>query len=91
MPNHIDAFTQLQQEVNYYRETPLSNINVNLAFLQSLGESWKTFQQSIAPRLHIITPPILFSEVLAFESNNSIPQGHTDRLALHTRIHHPSH
>ena len=83
MQQHINTFTQLQQEVNYHRDVPLLNIDVNLAFLQSLGDSWKTFQQSIAPRLHTITPPTLFSEVLAFESSN--PQhAVTDRFALHT-------
>jgi gag-polypeptide of LTR copia-type len=93
MPNHINAFTQLQQEVNYHREAPLSNIDVNLTFLQSLGEPWKTFQQSIAPRLHSITPPTLFSEVLAFEnSSNHHTQPTTDPMALHTQARpHPKH
>ena len=84
MQYHINTFTQLQQEVNYHRGSPLENIDVNLAFLQSLGESWKTFQQSIAPRLHSMTPPTLFAEVLAFELSNH-PQRRIDPLALHTR------
>ena len=90
MKNHINTFTQLQQEVNYHRDIPLSNIDVNLAFLQSLGDSWKTFQQSIAPRLHSITPPTLFSEVLAFESSNG-PQHLVNQLTLHTRRFQRSH
>jgi len=53
-------------------ENPLSDVDVNLAFLQSLGEDWRTFQQSLGSRIHTLSPPILFAEVLAFDSNNSV-------------------
>lgn len=56
MSDHINTFTKLQQEVNYHRESPLSDIDVNLAFLQSLGEDWRTFQQSLGTRLHTLSP-----------------------------------
>ena len=68
---HIKEFTKLQQEVNYHRESPLSDVDVNLAFLQSLGEDWRTFQQSLGSKIHSISPPMLFAEVQAFESSKS--------------------
>jgi hypothetical protein len=71
MQEHINAFTKLQQEVNYHRKSPLSDVDVNLAFLQSLGEDWRTFQQSLGSRLHALAPPMLFAEVLAFDSANN--------------------
>ena len=86
MQEYINEFTRLQQEVNYHRGSLLLNIDVNLAFLQSLGDSWKTFQQSMGPRLSIITPPTLFAEVLAFESSNqSITPKSFYPQALHIR------
>jgi len=69
MQSHINQFTKLQQEVNYHRELPLSDVDVNLAFLQSLGEDWRTFQQSLGSKIHSISPPMLFAEVQAFESS----------------------
>jgi hypothetical protein len=77
MQDHINAFTKLQQEVNYHRESPLSDVDVNLAFLQSLGEDWRTFQQSLGPRLHTHSPPMLFSEVLAFGYQQSHQSYHS--------------
>lgn len=87
MQEHINEFTRLQQEVNYHRDSLLSNIDVNLAFLQSLGESWKTFQHSMGPRLNTITPPTLFAEVLAFEASNrsAASEPSSNAHALHIR------
>jgi len=33
MQSHVNLFNKLQQEVNYHRESPLSDVDVNLAFL----------------------------------------------------------
>jgi hypothetical protein len=59
--DHINTFTKLQQEVDYHRGSIplLSDIQVNLAFLRSLGESAKTFQQSMGARIHTIKPSVL--------------------------------
>ena len=66
LQTHIDEFTKLQQEVDYHRGDipPLSNIQINLTFLRSLGDDWRSFQQSMAPHIHTIKPATLFAEVL---------------------------
>src|SRR5262249_34667262 len=48
MQTHIDQFTSLQQDVDYNRGTnpQLTNTQINLAFLRSLGEDWKSFHKS---------------------------------------------
>jgi len=81
MQSHVNLFTKLQQEVNYHRESPLSDVDVNLAFLQSLGEDWRTFQQSLGSRIHSISPPTLFAEVLAFESDKPTSSTSTAPMA----------
>ena len=46
MPDHINQFTALQQEVDHQRGTTmlhLSDIQINLAFFSSLGDEWKSF------------------------------------------------
>jgi hypothetical protein len=98
MQEHINAFTKLQQEVNYHRESPLSDVNVNLAFLQSLGNEWITFQQSLGSRLHSLAPPMLFAEVLAFDSSMDLSSSSQPPLtplvktnALHTKYPKPYH
>jgi len=44
---HIDAFTAHLQDLNYNFDAPLPDVDVNIAFLTSLGLSWQTFQQSM--------------------------------------------
>ena len=41
MQEHINEFTRLQQEIDYHRDNipPLTNDEVNLAFLKSLGDN----------------------------------------------------
>jgi len=70
MQEHINEFTHLQQEVDYHRDNipPLTNDEVNLTFLKSLDENWKTFQQSMSPHLHSMSLSQLFDEVLVFDS-----------------------
>ena len=80
----INAFTKLQQEVNYHRNQPLPNVDVNLQFLQSLGQPWQTFQQSMTSHFDSVTPATLFSEVLAFQGNNDPLVKPSDVLTLHT-------
>jgi hypothetical protein len=91
MQDHINAFTKLQQEVNYHRESPLSDVDVNLAFLQSLGEDWRTFQQSLGSRLHTLAPPMLFAEVLAFDSANNPVNSRTPQLPAPSPLKHALH
>ena len=89
MQEYINEFTSLQQEVDYHRSniSPLTNDEINLTFLKSLGDDWQIFQQSIGPRLHGMSPPQLFGEVLVFDSktHRSIPAT-KDPLALSSRF-----
>jgi hypothetical protein len=57
--------------VDYYRGSIplLSDIQVNIAFLRSLGELAKTFQQFIGTRTHTIKPEALFAEIIAFDTS----------------------
>jgi hypothetical protein len=43
--------------------TLLKDLQVNFAFMLSLGEEFKMFQQ--APQVHTIKPATLFAEVVA--------------------------
>ena len=88
MQSHINQFTKLQQEANYHRESPLSDVDVNLAFLQSLGDDWRTFQQSLGSRIHSISPPTLFAEVLAFEPSKPAAANGPMANALNTKYKH---
>jgi hypothetical protein len=92
MQDHINIFTRLQQEVDYHRGNipALTNTKINLTFLQSLSESWKTFQKSIGPRLQSISPSQLFGEVLAFDTQtHGSTAFNSDPLALVTRAQKP--
>jgi len=40
---HIDAFTSHLQDLDYNLDAPLPDVDVNIAFLASLGLSWQTF------------------------------------------------
>ena len=68
---HIDAFTTHLQDLNYNLEVPLPDIDVNIAFLASLGSSWQTFQQSMGERVNTLKPAMLYAEVLAFEAQRN--------------------
>jgi hypothetical protein len=66
MKDHIDRFVQLQQQVHYHRPpdvNPMSNTEVNLSFIHSLGESWCTFHQSINNELPTMPTSDLFARV----------------------------
>jgi hypothetical protein len=66
MKDHIDRFVQLQQQVDYHRPPdvdPMSNTEVNLSFIRSLGESWRTFHQSINNELPTMPTSDLFARV----------------------------
>jgi gag-polypeptide of LTR copia-type len=65
---HITTFTSRLQDLNYNLDAPLLDIDVNVAFLASLGSSWQTFQQSMGERVNTLKPAQLYAEVLAFES-----------------------
>jgi hypothetical protein len=43
--DHITAFTAHVQDLNYNLDASLPDVDVNVAFLASLGSSWQTFQQ----------------------------------------------
>jgi hypothetical protein len=70
--DHTNEFIRLQQELDYHRGSdipPLTNTEVNLTFLKSLGEEWKPFQQSLGSRIHELPPAILYAEVEAFSES----------------------
>jgi hypothetical protein len=75
LQTHINEFTALQQEVDYHRGTNplLSNIQINLAFLHSLGDDWKSFQKSLGNQINTLKPATLFAEVLAFHTPTDEP------------------
>jgi hypothetical protein len=64
---HIPVFTSYLQDLNYNRDTPFEDVDVNVAFLASLGPSWQTFQQSMGDRVNKLKPAMLYAEVRAFE------------------------
>jgi len=68
---HIDAFTTHLQDLNYNLDAPLPDVDVNIAFLASLGSSWQTFQQSMGERINTLKPAMLYAEVLAFEAQKA--------------------
>ncbi len=68
---HIDAFTTHLQDLNYNLDAPLPDVDVNIAFLASLGLSWQTFQQSMGERINTLKPAMLYAEVLAFEAQKT--------------------
>jgi hypothetical protein len=65
--DHIPVFTSYLQDLNYNSEVPLKDVDVNVAFLASLGPSWQTFQQSMGDRVNKLKPAMLYAEVRAFE------------------------
>ena len=65
---HIDVFTAHLQDLNYNLDASLADVDVNIAFLASLGSSWQTFQQSMGERVNTLKPAMLYAEVLAFEA-----------------------
>jgi hypothetical protein len=48
----------------------LSQTQINLAFLHSLGDSWSTFHQSMDPRIYAMKTATLFAEVTATDDAN---------------------
>lgn len=64
---YIPVFTSRLQDLNYNLEVPLKNVDVNIAFLASLGPPWQTFQQSMGERINTLKPAMLYAEVRAFE------------------------
>jgi hypothetical protein len=81
---HIPVFESYLQDLNYNRETPLEDSEVNIAFLASLGPSWQTFQLSMGERVNTLKPAMLYAEVRAFESqnNNGEQSGNDDHVAF---------
>ena len=74
MQDHINQFTALQQDVDYQRGTALphlSDVQINLAFLTSLGDDWKAFHTSMSGRINSIKPATLFSEVISFQKQST--------------------
>jgi hypothetical protein len=65
---HIPVFTSYLQDLNYNSDIPLKDVDVNVAFLASLGPSWQTFQQSMGERVNTLKPAMLYAEVRVFES-----------------------
>jgi hypothetical protein len=65
---HVPVFTSYLQDLNYNLDAPLEDVDVNVAFLASLGPSWQTFQQSMGERVNTLKPAMLYAEVRAFES-----------------------
>jgi len=68
---HIDAFTTHLQDLNYNLEVSVPDIDVNIAFLASLGSSWHTFQESMGERVNTLKPALLYAEVVAFEAQRN--------------------
>lgn len=70
MQDHINKFAALQQDVDYQRGISmphLSDIQINLAFLNSLGYEWKGLHTSMGGRINSIKPATLYSEILALQ------------------------
>jgi hypothetical protein len=99
--DHTNEFIRLQQELDYHRGDipPLTNIEVNLTFLKSLGEEWKPFQQSLGSRIHEMPPVILYAKVEAFseykrqsesEYKPNIGQAYSTRFQQRQRGRFPS-
>lgn len=81
--DHIPVFTSHLQDLNYNLQTPLDDVDVNVAFLASLGPSWQTFQQSMGERVNTLKPAMLYAEVRAFEMQKDIAE-QSDKVAFAT-------
>ena len=92
---HINVFVTHLQDLNYNLDTPLPDVDINIAFLASLGSSWQTFQQSMGERANTLKPAMLYAEVLAFEAQKAKAEqsdkaigndGNGEKVANFTRI-----
>ena len=75
MKDHIQEFTRRQEEVDYQRpgDIPLmTNTQINLAFMRSLGDDWKVFHQALGDRVNTLKPAELYAQVLAYDEANDV-------------------
>jgi gag-polypeptide of LTR copia-type len=88
--DHIPTFTARLQDLNYNRDTPLDDEDVNIAFLASLGRPWQTFQQSMGERVKTLKPAMLYAEVRAFElqkDTSTTEPNEKVAYSAHRRVH----
>jgi len=77
MKSHIDLFTRLKEERDISAPdsiAPLDTAQTNLAFLASLGDSWKLFHQALGDSAQAMKTGELFAKVLAMGDSNSTSQ-----------------
>jgi len=77
MKSHIDHFTRLKEERDISAPEnilPLDIAQTNLAFLASLGDSWKLFHQAIGDSAQTMKTGELFAKVLAMDDSNTTSQ-----------------
>src|SRR5204863_6227968 len=72
MDDHIAHFSKLLKDVEYNKppDTPVKRKGeVNLIFMASLGEDWKTFLQAKGTAIHTMSTSKLYAEVRAANSH----------------------
>ena len=77
MDDHIDHFNKLLQEIEYNKPPNAPEKDpgeVNLIFLTSLGEKWKSFLHAKGPNLRNIDTDTLTAEVSAMNDAETKPE-----------------
>ena len=75
MKDHIQAFIQRQEEVDYQCPgdiQPMTNTQINLAFMRSLGDDWKVFNQALGDNINAMKPAELYAQVQAYDDTENI-------------------
>jgi hypothetical protein len=74
--DHINIFTKLHTDVKYHAPPdtkPMSNAQINLAFLCSFGRKFEMFQQAMGDQTYKLKPGELFARVRAFIDSKDEP------------------
>jgi gag-polypeptide of LTR copia-type len=73
---HVDNFTKLLADTQYHAppSTPkMTDAQVNLAFLRSLGPNYETFQQAMGDQTYRLKPGELYARVKALAESKDEP------------------
>jgi hypothetical protein len=79
MQIHINEFTKLLADTQYHAPpgTPkMTDAQVNLAFLRSLGPNYETFQQAMGEQIYKLKPGELYARVKALAESKDEPHHH---------------
>jgi len=73
MKDHIDHFSALQETRDFVAPPhvgPLTNQQINIAFLASLGKDYSIWRQALGVTVNTMTPGQLFAEAQALDEEN---------------------